>query len=59
MVQNERRQSPPQKRKHNERRADMRIITSASQSDIYLWAMSLVFMAMILVTVTLLAVLKG
>ncbi|MDE0724838.1 MAG: hypothetical protein OSB62_09110 [Alphaproteobacteria bacterium] len=55
----ERRTASPELRKKGERRADMKIITSASQSDIYVWAMSLVFMAIILVTVTLLAFMKG
>lgn len=56
---NEKRKAPPKRRKKNERRKDMRIITSASQGDIYLWAVSLVVMATILVTVTILATMKG
>lgn len=50
----EKRKNPPKPRKKNERREDMKIIVSASQTDIYVWAISLVVMAMVLVTVTLL-----
>lgn len=55
----ERRKNAPRKRPVNERRGDMKIITSASQGDIYVWAVSLVVMAIILVTTVLITVLKG
>lgn len=57
MVKAERRKSPPKKRKLRERRDDMKIITSASQSDIYIWAVSIALMATILGVISTLAIL--
>lgn len=44
----ERRERTPKPRKLNERRRDMLILSSATHTDIYLWALSLVVMGIIL-----------
>lgn len=44
----ERRNKEPKPRKLNERRRDMLILSSATHTDIYLWALSLVVMGIIL-----------
>ena len=44
-----RRANPPKRRKKKERREDMKIIVSASQGDIYTWAISIALMMSILV----------
>lgn len=54
-----RRANPPKRRKKKERREDMKIIVSASQGDIYTWAISLAVMAGIIAIFTTLAVMKG
>lgn len=57
--QAEKRVNPPKPRKKRERRADMRLIVSASQNDIYSWAVSLAIMAGVLVLFVTLAVMGG
>lgn len=52
-----RRENPPKRRQIKERREDMRLIVSASQNDIYVWAVSLAIMAGVLVLFITLAVL--
>ena len=52
-----RRKTPPKRRAIKERREDMRLIVSASQNDIYVWAVSLATMAGILVLFITLAIL--
>lgn len=44
----ERRQRPSQPRRLNERRAPLLILNSATQEDIYLWAVALVIMGIII-----------
>lgn len=44
----ERRSKSAKPRKLNERRRDMLILSSATQADIYIWALSLVVMGIIL-----------
>ena len=39
-----RRRKPPKRRVVNERRGDMKLIVSASQKDIYIWAISMALM---------------
>lgn len=50
-----RRKSAPKRRKKNERREDMKIITSASQADIYVWAISIAVMMSVLVFLTVMS----
>lgn len=45
-----RRKNKPKRRPINERREDMLIISSASQSDIYIWAISIAIMVGVLTT---------
>lgn len=54
-----RRRAPPKKRKTNERRQDMQILVSASQGDIYTWAISLAIMAATIGIIITLAAVKG
>jgi hypothetical protein len=44
----ERRAKAAKPRKLNERRRDMLILSSATQADIYIWALSLVVMGIVL-----------
>lgn len=44
----ERRKASTKPRKLNERRRDMLILSSATQADIYLWALSLTVMGIVL-----------
>ena len=55
----ERRKKAPKRRKTRERREDMKIITSVSQSDIYLWAIALALMLGVLITFVLCAIFIG
>ncbi len=50
-----RRKNKPTRRPINERREDMLIISSASQSDIYIWAISIAFMVAVLTTLIILS----
>lgn len=54
-----RRKNKPKRRTVNERREDMLIISSATQGDIYTWAVSLAVMAGVLGVIITLAVVKG
>lgn len=54
-----RRKNKPKRRVMNERREDMLIISSATQGDIYTWAVSLAVMAGVLGVIITLAVVKG
>tara|TARA_R110000868_G_scaffold138329_1_gene352322 strand:- start:42990 stop:43181 length:192 start_codon:yes stop_codon:yes gene_type:complete len=50
-----RRKNKPKRRTVNERREDMLIISSASQSDIYIWAISIALMVAVLTTLIILS----
>ena len=52
-----RRKAPPKRRTLKERREDMLIISSASQLDIYIWALSMALMVGVLVTFVVCALL--
>ena len=54
-----RRKKPPKRRRIKERREDMRLIVSASQKDIYLWAFSMALMVGILGIMITISLLKG
>lgn len=54
-----RRTSQPKRRVINERREDMLIISSATQADIYVWAVSLAIMAAVLGVIVTLSIVKG
>jgi hypothetical protein len=54
-----RRKNKPKRRPINERRDDMLIISSATQADIYTWALSLAVMTGVLGIIITLAVVKG
>tara|TARA_B100000073_G_scaffold292378_1_gene255673 strand:+ start:252 stop:449 length:198 start_codon:yes stop_codon:yes gene_type:complete len=54
-----RRKNKPKRRTVNERREDMLIISSATQGDIYTWAVSLAVMAGVLGVIITLAIVKG
>lgn len=54
-----RRKNPPRRRVLKERREDMRLIVSASQRDIYIWAVSIALMVGVLVVVITLSLAKG
>ena len=54
-----RRQSLPQPKLNKEQRQDLQIIVSASQGDIYVWAISMLVMVGILITFVLLALFMG
>lgn len=56
-IQERRKKSPKKRKIRKERRGDMRIITSASESDIYIWAVSIALMAAILGVISTLAIL--
>lgn len=52
------RKSQPKKLKKNERRSDMQIIrTRVSEKEIYVWTLSLVFMAIMLTMFTFVSLL--
>lgn len=55
----ERRERTPKRRKVRERRQDMKIITSVSEGDIYLWAISLALMLGVLTVFVLCAIFIG
>ncbi len=54
-----RRKNPPKRRKKKERREDMKIIVSASQGDIYTWAISLAIMAGVIGVIVTVSLMKG
>ena len=54
-----RRKNPPKPRKIRERRQDMRLIVSASQKDIYIWAVSIALMVGVLGVVITLSLVRG
>lgn len=58
-VKKSRRKNPPKRRKIKERRQDMRLIVSASQKDIYIWAVSIALMVGVLGVVITLSLTKG
>ncbi|MDE0724114.1 MAG: hypothetical protein OSB62_05390 [Alphaproteobacteria bacterium] len=51
----DRRKQSAAPRKKGERRGDMKIIVSASEADIYTWAVSIALMAVILVVFVMMA----
>ena len=57
--QNNRRKNPPKALMKNERREDMKIIVSASEKDIYTWAVSIAIMASILTIIISFTISKG
>ena len=54
-----RRKNPPQLHEQGEQRHDMKIIVSASQGDIYTWAISIATIATIIGAIVTMALLKG
>ena len=54
-----RRKNPPKRRKILERRGDMKLIVSATQKDIYIWAISMALMVGTLATFIVLATVMG
>lgn len=56
---NTRRTSKPKRRIVKERREDMLIVSSASQKDIYIWALSMAMMVGLLATFIATAILIG
>ncbi|MEC9291960.1 MAG: hypothetical protein VX730_06115 [Pseudomonadota bacterium] len=52
----DRRKKLSEPRKKGERRGDMKIIVSATEADIYTWAVSIALMAVILVVFVMMAI---
>ncbi len=52
----DRRKTLSEPRKKGERRGDMKIIVSATEADIYTWAVSIALMAVILVVFVMMAI---
>lgn len=55
----EKRKKSPKPLKKNERRQDMKIITSASQGDIYVWSISLALMLAVIAVFVVFALIGG